>query len=98
MVQESGASEVCAGQGYIYAKGADVSTKYKPRAYGEESTLPVNRTTEDDSTRTKLNRKAYREREKKPCAFSGCITPVRYRSVYAPYCDLHGTAERRERA
>lgn len=73
-----------------------MSPKYKLRNHGDESTLPVNRATEDDSTRAALNRKAYRERQKEPCAFVGCITPVRYRSVYAPYCDLHRTEDRRQ--
>lgn len=74
-----------------------MATKYQPRADGEESTL-MTRWLRSDHVVATDNRKAYRKRERKVCAFGGCDTPVRYRSVYAPYCDRHGTPDRRAAA
>jgi hypothetical protein len=46
-----------------------------------------------------LNHKTYRKRtEKKKCAFPTCITGIRYRSPYAPYCERHGTPDKRQAA
>lgn len=44
------------------------------------------------------NRKKYRERKERVCEFEGCITRLRYASTYAPYCDMHGTKDRRREA
>lgn len=68
-----------------------MSPKYKLRNYGEESTRPTDRRVESDAGLALLNHKAYRERKKRVCAFEGCTTLIRYRSEYAPYCDLHRT-------
>ena len=74
--------------------------KYQPT--GVAIFQAVNRAPRSDSETELMNWRAYWERresgERPTCAFGGCITPLRYRSPYAPYCERHGVPERRMEA
>lgn len=73
--------------------------KTEAKAAGAKKRMgPTPRNLLADEEVARLNRKHYREREGKACAFVGCQTRVRYRSPYKPYCQLHGTKDKRERA
>lgn len=41
------------------------------------------------------NRRIYKQHQKQTCEFPTCPTPVRYRSPYKPYCEMHGTPDKR---
>ena len=81
---------------------AQRAERKKHQPSGDALFQTVNRTPRSDLETELANRRAYRERReaeaKATCAFGGCITPLRYRSAYAPYCDRHGTADRRKEA
>lgn len=71
----------------------------KRQPEGDDLLLTVNASLDDDWTIKTKNKRAYAKRAKgKTCAFQGCLTRIRYRSAYAPWCDLHGTKDRREKA
>ena len=79
-------------------KGREAVAKRKAQPSGGDLHKAIDADPKSDEWIAAANLRYYRKQGKRVCEFAGCGTRIRYRSEYAPYCELHRREDLRESA